>query len=172
MIALIDPVRYPKGGLTHAQVLEIRKLKARMEAERLPRNRDPGRHVKLGPGGLSDVEWVVQLLQLHHADGDPGLRTTSTLEALAASVSGGLLEVDDAEALRSAWVLASRIRNAIMLLRGRAGDSLPTDARELSAVAEVLGYHKGESSIFVEDYRRHARLARQVMDDVFWDSKE
>nr|WP_300146305.1 bifunctional [glutamine synthetase] adenylyltransferase/[glutamine synthetase]-adenylyl-L-tyrosine phosphorylase [Propionicimonas sp.] len=170
LLAEIDHVRYPKGGLSHAQVLEIRKLKARMEAERLPRGGDPGRHVKLGPGGLSDVEWVVQLLQLHHAGGDARLRTTGTLEALAATVDAGLLDEPDAEALRAAWVLASRIRNAIMLLRGRAGDSLPNDVREVAALAQILGYAKGESSLFVEDYRKRARLARQVMDRVFWDT--
>jgi glutamate-ammonia-ligase adenylyltransferase len=170
LLAEIDHVRYPKGGLSHAQVLEIRKLKARMEAERLPRAGDPGRHVKLGPGGLSDVEWVVQLLQLHHAGGDERLRTTGTLAALDATVEAGLLDDPDADALRAAWVLASRIRNAIMLLRGRAGDSLPTDVREAAAVAQILGYAKGESSLFVEDYRKRARLARQVMDRVFWDT--
>jgi glutamate-ammonia-ligase adenylyltransferase len=168
LLADIDRLRYPKGGLSHAQVHEIRKLKARMEAERLPRGGDPGRHVKLGPGGLSDVEWTVQLLQLHHAAGDRSLRTTGTLEALEATVGAGLLDGTDAEALRAAWLFASRIRNAIMLLRGRAGDSLPTDVRELSAAAQVLGYAKGESSVFVEDYRRRTRLARQVMDRVFW----
>lgn len=171
LLADVDRVRYPKGGLSHAQVQDIRKLKARMEAERLPRGGDPGRHVKLGPGGLSDVEWVVQLLQLHHAGGDKRLRTTGTLEALDATVLAGLLDAADAESLRTAWLLASRIRNAIMLLRGRAGDSLPTDVRELSAVAQILGYAKGESSQFVEDYRRGTRLARQVMDRVFWESR-
>ena len=170
LLAAIDPVRYPGGGLTHAQVFEIRKLKARMEVERLPRGGDPSRHVKLGPGGLSDVEWVVQLLQLHHAAGLPSLRTTGTMEALDATVAAGLLDEPDAAALRASWLLAGRIRNAIMLLRGRAGDSLPSDVRELSAVAQVLGYAKGESSLLVEEYRRRARLARQVMDRVFWGS--
>ena len=97
----IDRIRYPVGGLTRAQVLEIRKLKARMEAERLPRGGDPGRHVKLGPGGLSDVEWVVQLLQLQHGAAEPGLRTTSTLPALEAATEAGLLDAGDAEALRA-----------------------------------------------------------------------
>ncbi len=170
LLADVDRFRYPEDGLSRAQVLEIRKLKARMEAERLPRGGDPGRHVKLGPGGLSDVEWVVQLLQLQHGAQLPGLRTTGTLQALAAATEAGLLGAPEAEALRSAWLLASRIRNAVMLLRGRAGDSVPTDVRELAAVAQVLGYAKGESTQLVEDYRKRARLARHVMDRVFWES--
>ena len=135
----------------------------------MPRGGDPGRHVKLGPGGLSDVEWVVQLLQLQHAAELPQLRTTSTLGALDAATDAGLLGVGDAESLRAAWVMASTIRNAVMLIRGRASDSLPTDSRELSAVAQVMGYAKGESSLLMEDYRKHARIARQVMDRVFWE---
>jgi glutamate-ammonia-ligase adenylyltransferase len=169
LLPAFDRIRYPAGGLDKAQVHEIRLLKARMEAERMPRGSDPRRHVKLGPGGLSDVEWVVQLLQLQHAATVPELRTTGTLEALDAAEQADLIGLDDADALRSAWLMASRIRNAVMLLRGRAADSLPTDSRELSAVALILGYSKGESSLLVEDYRKHARLARQVMDRVFWD---
>jgi glutamate-ammonia-ligase adenylyltransferase len=135
----------------------------------MPRGGDPRRHVKLGPGGLSDVEWVVQLLQLQHAATIPELRTTSTLGALDAAAESQLLGLSDADALRSAWLMASRIRNAVMLLRGRAADSLPTDSRELSAVAMILGYSRGESSLLVDDYRRRSRMARQVMDRVFWD---
>ena len=82
--ALADEFRYPAGGISDAAVREIRRLKARMEAERMPRGTDPAMHLKLGPGGLSDVEWVVQLMQLRHAHEVPGLRTTRTLGALAA----------------------------------------------------------------------------------------
>jgi glutamate-ammonia-ligase adenylyltransferase len=168
LLADLDAVRYPVEGLTQTQVHEIRRLKARMEAERAPRGGDPARNTKLGPGGLSDVEWVVQLIQLQHAHEVPGLRTPSTLAALAAASDAGLLEPGDAEALRDAWVLASRVRNAVMLFRGRASDALPTDARDLAAVAQILGYSKGESTLLVEDQHRCARLARQVMDRTFW----
>jgi glutamate-ammonia-ligase adenylyltransferase len=164
LLEIIAPVRYPEEGLTNTQVSEIRKLKARMEAERL--RGDPSRHTKLGPGGLSDVEWVVQLLQLQHAGQQPLLRQTTTLGALRAM--GDLVTAADAQALTDAWLLASRIRNAIMLLRGRASDLIPTDMREFSAVAGILGYPKGESSLLNQDYRRAARLARQVMDRLFW----
>ncbi|MCA0251844.1 MAG: bifunctional [glutamine synthetase] adenylyltransferase/[glutamine synthetase]-adenylyl-L-tyrosine phosphorylase [Actinobacteria bacterium] len=169
LLAEIDPLRYPPGGISHAQVVEIRKLKARMENERIGRGSDPRRNLKLGPGGLSDVEWVVQLLQLEHAGSHPELRTPYTIDALRAAQELDLLSAEDADALADAWAFASRIRNAIMLSRGRASDTIPTDIRELSAVAQILGYGKGESSLLIEDWQRRARLARQVMDRRFWD---
>lgn len=168
LLAVVDPLRYPEDGLNAAQVHEIRKLKGRMEAERAPRSGDASRNVKLGPGGLSDVEWVVQILQLQHGAQLPALRTPSTLAALDAAVAAELLSDADAESLRRAWKLASRIRNAVMLLHGRASDNLPNDVRDRAAVSQILGYAKGESSLMVEEYRRRARLARAVMDRTFW----
>lgn len=168
LLQAIDKVRYPVGGMARQQVHEIRKLKARMEVERIPRGSDPLRNTKLGPGGLTDVEWAVQLLQLQHGDRLPQLRTTSTLTALEAAEAADLIPPEEAAALRDAWTMASGIRNAIMLLRGRASDTIPTDPREASAVAELLGYDKGESSVFLDEYRRRTRRARLVMDHVFW----
>jgi glutamate-ammonia-ligase adenylyltransferase len=84
LLAEIDRRRWPEGGLNHSQLIEIRKLKARVEAERLPRGADPAKHTKLGPGGLADVEWTVQLLQLQHAYEVPELRSTRTIVALRA----------------------------------------------------------------------------------------
>lgn len=168
LLARVAGLRYPDGGLDPRQLNEIRKLKARMESERMPRGTDPRRHVKLGPGGLSDVEWTIQVLQLQHAFEAPGMRTPGTAQALAAAVAAGLLPEEDAKALREAWEMATRIRNATMLLRGRASDAIPTDARERSAVAELLGYAKGEASFFIDEWARRARQARAVMDRVFW----
>ncbi|WP_342372049.1 bifunctional [glutamine synthetase] adenylyltransferase/[glutamine synthetase]-adenylyl-L-tyrosine phosphorylase [Propioniciclava soli] len=168
LLGAIDVVRYPEAGLARRQVTEIRKLKARMENERLPRGADPRRHVKLGPGGLSDVEWTIQLLQLEYAHAEPGLRTTRSMAALEVLEATGHLSQADAADLRTAWTLASRIRNAAMLLRGRASDTIPTDARELAALADLLGYPPGEVSTFTDDWARAARHARAVMDRVFW----
>ncbi|WP_308208208.1 hypothetical protein [Actinomadura madurae] len=165
--ALIDPVRWPEDGIDDDAVRQIRRLKARMESERLPRGVERRLHIKLGPGGLADVEWVAQLLQLRHAHDVPGLRTTRTLDALDAAVGAGLLDAGDAAVLEDAWCLATRIRGSIMLVRGRASDLLPTDHhRERSAVTRVLGY-PGTGDL-LEDYRRHARRARAVVDRVFY----
>ncbi|WP_327716717.1 bifunctional [glutamine synthetase] adenylyltransferase/[glutamine synthetase]-adenylyl-L-tyrosine phosphorylase [Streptomyces sp. NBC_00490] len=167
-IELIDPLRYPAEGLGDDAVREIRRLKARMESERLPRGADPKLHTKLGPGGLSDVEWVVQLMQLRHGWAEPGLRTTRTREGLAAARSAGLIGGEDAEILDEAWVLATRVRNAVMLVRGRAGDTFPTDPRELAAVGRYLGYGPGHVGDMLDDYRRTARRARAVVETLFY----
>jgi glutamate-ammonia-ligase adenylyltransferase len=165
---LADEFRYPAGGISAASVLEIRRLKARMEAERMPRGTDPAMHLKLGPGGLSDVEWVVQLLQLTHAHEVPALRTTRTLTALAAAQEAGLIRRDDAAALAASWRLATRIRNAVVLLRGRSSDVLPSKQAELAAVSRILGYPPDATQDLVEDYRRTARRARAVMERLFY----
>jgi [glutamine synthetase] adenylyltransferase / [glutamine synthetase]-adenylyl-L-tyrosine phosphorylase len=167
--AMADEFRYPAGGISETAVREIRRIKARVEAERIPRGADPARHVKLGPGGLSDVEWTIQLLQLRHAHAVPELRTTRTSAALAAAVDAGLLSAADAGALTAAWDLASRIRNAIMLINGRPGDTLPVKHTELTAVARLLGYPPGDAAQSLEqDYRRAARRARAVMEPLFY----
>ena len=164
---VIDPVRWSTTW-REDDTVEVRRLKARMEAERLPRGADPSLHAKLGRGGLSDVEWAVQLIALRHAAHVPGLRTPRTLDALDAARDAGLLDPEDAQVLRSSWLLASSLRNAIMLVRGVAGDLMPTDVRELRAVAFVLGYPLEESGRLVEDYRRTTRRARGVFERVFY----
>ncbi|GLW51041.1 glutamate-ammonia-ligase adenylyltransferase [Streptomyces sp. NBRC 14336] len=167
-IELIDPLRYPAAGLADEAVREIRRLKARMESERLPRGADPKLHTKLGPGGLSDVEWTVQLLQMRHGAQVPGLRTTRTRAALAAAAAAGLISAEDAATLDEAWVLATRVRNAVMLVRGRAGDTFPSEPRELAAVGRYLGYGPGHAGDMLDDYRRTARRARSVVEELFY----
>jgi glutamate-ammonia-ligase adenylyltransferase len=167
-VVLADEIRYPAAGIADGQVREIRRIKARMEAERMPRGVDPALHVKLGPGGLSDAEWVAQLLQLRHAGAVPSLRTTGTLPALRAASEEGLLRPADADALSAAWLLATRIRNAVMLATGRASDVLPSGPAELAATARLLGYRPEGSQDLVQDWRRAARRARAVMERVFY----
>ena len=104
VLSALDGFRYPVGGLRPEQVTDIRKLKSRMETERIPKGVPRERHLKLGPGGLSDVEWTIQLLQLQHAHAHPGLRTTSTLGALRLLARLELLEQPQAERLEQAWV--------------------------------------------------------------------
>jgi len=165
---LIDPLRFPGSGLSDNDLVEIRRIKARVDDERMPRGADPATHFKLGRGGLADVEWTIQVLQLQHAGQIPELRTTKTFDALDAAVAHELVGAADAESLRAAWTLASRARNAAVLVRGKASDQLPTDPRERAAVAKVLGYGPGETTAMVNDYQRTTRRAHAVVDRLFW----
>ena len=165
---LIEPLRYPPDGITDAQVAEIRRIKARVDRERLPRGADPNTHLKLGRGGLADIEWTVQLLQLRYAGRVPELRSARTLTALDAARDADLLDAADHAALDGAWRSVSRLRNAITLVTGRSGDQVPRDARERAAVASILGYGAGRSDELVNDYLRTTRRARAVVDRVFW----
>lgn len=166
--AIIDPVRYP-SELPADKAREVRRTKARVEAERMPRGTDPARNVKLGRGGLADVEWTVQLLQLEHAGRVPALRTTSTLAALDVLAAEGILEASDADVLREAWLLASSVRNANVLWSGRADgnavDALPSARRDLEGVARLLGHDANDLD---ETYLRTARRCRAVVDRVFY----
>ncbi|MCW2699478.1 MAG: (Glutamate--ammonia-ligase) adenylyltransferase, partial [Blastococcus sp.] len=168
-VEMIDRIRYPAEALTTEQVAEIRRIKARVERERLPRGADPATHTKLGRGGLADVEWTVQLLQLQHAAEVPALRVPSTIEALAALREADLLGGEQAEALQAAWELASRARNAVFLVRGRPSDQLPRPGLELAGVARACGYGPDtDPGQFLDDYRRMSRHARTVVEQVFY----
>jgi glutamate-ammonia-ligase adenylyltransferase len=167
--SLADSVRYP-ASVPEKEVREIKRIKARVENERLPQGADPARHVKLGRGSLSDVEWLVQVIQLQHAARHPALRTTSTLHALAASVDAELLDAADAERLREAWMLASRVRSAVTLWLNKTSDLLPTDRRALDGVARLLGHPRGSASALEEEYLSVTRRARAVFERNFYDA--
>ena len=73
--------------------------------------------------------------------------------------------------LETAWRFATRVRNALMLVRDKPGDQLPDMGAELAAVARVLGYSPGtDPGQLVDDYRRAGRRARKVVEDVFYGS--
>ncbi|GAB2960899.1 bifunctional [glutamine synthetase] adenylyltransferase/[glutamine synthetase]-adenylyl-L-tyrosine phosphorylase [Amycolatopsis acidiphila] len=168
-IEMIDKIRYPEGGLDATRVREVRRMKARVQTERIPRGTDPNLNTKLGRGGLADVEWTVQLLQLRHAHELPALRTTATPSALSASVDAGLMDPQDAASLTEAWLLATRVRNATMLVRGKASDQVPSSGRDLAAVARVLGYSdEDDPGEFLDYYRRTTRRAHAIVERVFF----
>jgi glutamate-ammonia-ligase adenylyltransferase len=167
-LALVAPVRWPANGLTDTELREVRRMKARVESERLPRGADPTRHLKLGRGGLADVEWCVQLLALCHAHDVPALRATGTVEGLRAARDADLLDGDDFEVLARAWTFVSRLRNATVLWRGRPSDTLPSGIRDLDGVARILGYPAGTAAQMDDDYRAAARRARAAAERVLY----
>ena len=152
-------------ALTKTDVADIRRMKARIERERIPVNEDPQFHLKLGRGSLSDVEWTVQLLQLFH--GIPGASTMATLEHL---VERGALEAADAEALSDSYRFCERTRNRWYLVGAlpggqSPGDALPTQAHQLSRLARSLGT---TPTALRDEYRRVTRRARRVVERLFY----
>ena len=167
---LVNPIRWPQGGVSAHAIREIRMLKARMESERLPRGADPKTHFKLGPGGLSDVEWTAQLVQLRHGYEVEGLRTTGTLAALVAAGKAGLIPPADVETMAQAWKFASSLRNACVLWRGRPVDALPSDLRDADGIGRIVGRRAGAGHELAEAYRRLARRARASVELNFYES--
>ena len=166
-LLMVDKIRYPPDGVSAEAVQEIRRVKARVDAERLPRGADPNTHTKLGRGGLADIEWTVQLLQLRHAHKVPSLHSTSTLETLDAIGAAELIAEGDVELLRQAWLTATRARNALVLVRGKPTDQLPGPGRQLSAVAVAAGWDSGDGGEFLDNYLRVTRRAKAVVRKVF-----
>jgi [glutamine synthetase] adenylyltransferase / [glutamine synthetase]-adenylyl-L-tyrosine phosphorylase len=153
--------------LEEGVVAEVRRMKARVESERLPAGADPKLHLKLGPGGLADVEWTAQLLQLRLGGAHPGVRVQSTLGAVDALAAAGALQPGQAAWLADAYRLCLRIRNLAYLVAGRPVDILPTDPVALERLARAMG-EPGRQRL-LEDYRRATRRARRVVDTRFWD---
>ncbi|MCX4098649.1 bifunctional [glutamine synthetase] adenylyltransferase/[glutamine synthetase]-adenylyl-L-tyrosine phosphorylase [Nocardia sp. alder85J] len=166
-LRMIDAVRYPEGGVSAEAVREIRRIKARVDSERLPRGANPATHTKLGRGGLADIEWTVQLMQLRYAHEVPELHNTSTLETLDAIERAELLDATDVGLLRDAWLTATKARNALVLVRGKSADQLPGPGRLLSAVARVAGWPNDDGSEFLDHYMRVTRRAKTVVERVF-----
>ncbi len=166
-LLMIDDTRYPPGGISAATVQEIRRVKARVDAERLPRGADPNTHTKLGRGGLADIEWTVQLLQLRFADKIPAMHNTSTLETLDAIGAAELIAEGDVDLLRQAWLTATRARNALVLVKGKPTDQLPGPGRLLNAVGVAAGWPNDDGGEFLDNYLRVTRRAKAVVRKVF-----
>lgn len=163
-LTAIASFRYPDGGVDASEIKQIRRLKARMESERLPMGVNAKRHVKLGPGGLTDIEWVAQMLQLQHAYNLPEMQVTGTLDALEAARKHKLLTEDEAELLCQTWLHLSYLRDAITMWSNKSGDVMPPTIKDWEGVARIMGYPAGEGQQLHEDTLRAMRRARAVTE--------
>ena len=166
-MVMANSIRYPDAFPPDA-LREIRRIKARVESERLPQGADPTRHVKLGRGSLSDVEWLVQLLQLRYAGQHESLRRADTLGTLQAMAEEGIVPQADVTVLSNAWLLSSELRNALTLFRV-APDVLPVDRHVLEGAARLMGYPPRSASRLEEHYLRTTRLSRQAFERHFFE---
>lgn len=147
---------------TAADEREIRRMKARVERERMPPGEDPHFHLKLGRGSLSDVEWTVQLLQLRH-----GLRAPGTLDALGALREAGAVTPGESDVLTAAYRFCERTRNRWWLVGSDPPnpDALPQRSEDGARLARSLGTTVG---VLRDDYRRVTRRARRVVERLFY----
>jgi glutamate-ammonia-ligase adenylyltransferase len=167
-VELINQYRYPEQ-IEQAAIIEIRRIKARVEVERLPQGADPKRHLKLGRGSISDVEWLVQLFQLKYASSNPAIQTPHTLLALEQLEASGIINNSDARVLKEAWVIASSIRSSAMLYLNKRTDVLPADRQQLEGIARLTGYPRGGASALEQDYLAATRRGRMVFEKLFFD---
>jgi glutamate-ammonia-ligase adenylyltransferase len=142
------------------EVREVRRMKARIERERIPPGEDPEFHLKLGKGSLSDVEFTAQLLQLQH-----GVHATGTIQALRALEARGHVAGEDATVLEEAYRFCERTRNRWFLINGTGGDSLPQRPEELTKLARSLDT---TGPALRDEYRRVTRRSRRVVERIFY----
>jgi glutamate-ammonia-ligase adenylyltransferase len=151
---------------------EMRRIRSRVEAE-LAREDTRRYNPKVGRGGLMDVEFVAQALQIRHGRHARSLRTPSTGAALRAASELGIL--DEMDAVVSAHGFLRRLERTLRIVRGRSEPELRTDARNLRRVARRMGYRRdpldpetsdpGERLLL--DYEEATGLVRRVFETVF-----
>ena len=168
---LVRPFVYPEKIPSDA-IREIRGMKARIEKERLGPREDPRFQLKVGTGGLVDVEFTTQLLQIQNGYRDPRLQAQGTVPAIAAAADMALLDLEQARWLLDAFRFLNRTRNVLYLVRGRPQDVLPREAEDVEVLARALGYAAPGARVqFLEDYRRITRRCRRVCESVFYGSE-
>jgi glutamate-ammonia-ligase adenylyltransferase len=139
-----------------------------MERERIPRGTDPRRSFKLGPGGLSDIEFAVQLLQRTHGRAVPSLQVTGTAEALDAAARAGVLAEADARLLVDAYAWLGRLRNRLFFIVARPTESLPVKPEDLEALGVAMGYADQPRQELEEHYLRTTRRVRRVAEPLIY----
>jgi len=146
--------------LPPAAEADLRAMKRRIETERVnPEGRDW--HLKLGPGGLTDIELLIQRLQLAHGADHPELLVTSTFEALRAAARLRLLPGDAGADLLDGLAFLTQVRQRLRLRSpGSPTDLLPRDPAEREILARSLGLTDGPA--LVERYRMITGRVREL----------
>ena len=159
----IEPVILADTGTARR---EVRELKSRIERQLHSRGGSAG-HVKLAPGGIRDVEFIVQALQLEQGRVHPKLRTGNTLDALGKLTSLGMLKPEDELQLRDAYTFLRTVEHRLQLMDNQQVHQLPEDERELQVLARILGFcQPNEAQQCLASYRAHVAAVRAVFDRV------
>ena len=156
-------------GLERAEVEEIARMRDRIERER-GGGEDAEVRIKTGRGGLVDVEFLVQMLQLRHGHAHPSIRVRSTRVAIVELERAGLLPADEAAALAAGWAFLRALENRIRLERNAPVEAMEADPEAQLSLARRLGYGGGDAEAVAtlrSDHARHRATIREVYDRRF-----
>jgi len=149
---------------------EILELKQRIDKKMAARGQSE-RNVKLGVGGIREVELVVQALQVRHGRRRPRLRDRSTLAALGGLREAGLLPAAEADALAKSYLFLRDVENKLQMVADAQVHSLPEREEEVRACALRLGYRDsaglGAGAALLADSRRHREATHRIFQEVF-----
>ena len=146
-------------------------MKVRVERERIPGGIDPRMHIKLGPGGLSDIQWLVELLQLQSGSEDRDLRSSSTRQALLELLHRGKLTQSEYQRAASTWEFGQELRRARVIAAGPStskNDVIPSNTEQLVAMAMLMGYSRDQREEMTTKWLTSSRKMREVFEKLFW----
>jgi glutamate-ammonia-ligase adenylyltransferase len=152
---------------------EVRNIKRKIDLKQKGRGQRgrPGRNVKLGAGGIREIELIVQSLQVGYGGRTPQLRERCTLRALGAVRDQSLISAKEWETLSQAYVFLRDVENKLQMVDDAQTHSLPIDGRELAACARRMGYSDNEtgaaSEQFLRDYQRHTGQVKRIFEEIF-----
>ena len=157
--------------LSDDETREIQLMKVRVERERIPGGINPRMHIKLGPGGLSDIQWLVELLQLQSGSEDCDLRTSSTRQALMELLHRGKLTQSEYQRAASTWEFGQELRRARVIAAGPSAsknDVIPSNSEQLVAMAMLMGFSRDQREEMTSKWLTSSRKMREVFEKLFW----
>jgi glutamate-ammonia-ligase adenylyltransferase len=160
---------YPPDGITIDRVAEIRRMRERIERERVKPPEAAKFHFKLGHGSLADVQFAVEVSLMRFGGAHPEVRTNRTLEAVERLAEQRFLEQSVAHDLGEAFVFLSDVKNALEVDRRLHAEAIPPGPDDQTVLARRLGYEEYPRQSFIDDYLRVTRRARRAMERVFYE---
>jgi glutamate-ammonia-ligase adenylyltransferase len=164
-----EDVAYPPDGITVDRVAEIRRMRERIERERVKPAEAAKFHFKLGYGSLADVQFAVEVSLMRFGGAHPEVRTNRTLDAVERLAEQRFLEQSVARDLGDAFVFLSGVKNALEVDRRLRAEAVPASPEDQTALARRLGYEEYPRQSFLDDYLRVTRRARRAMERVFYE---
>ncbi len=170
-IQMIQPFIYRKY-LDYAAISEIRHMKERID-QKIGAKGEYYQHVKLGYGGIREIEFIVQAYQLIYGNQRPDIRERNTLHALNGLKKFGYIKKEEYPFLTEAYKLFRRVEHRLQIVHERQIHTLPSDERELEKLARRLGFRGAKASReFLRVYKRYTSEVRNIYEDLFYSPTE